>query len=485
MEPERIPPCANSDRCWQLGQVDIFHALDHWIGFVPTPAQRKIILGMRKTTTVVAGRRFGKSELAGALIIMGAITHRKVIQYVISHSDDQARIIFDKVKVMALESPMVAPLITGIKEFPFAQITFKNESKVEARSTGNNNGKYIRGHEAHKIWIDEAAYVKKDVIDTAVSPMLTDFADLDYGGWLFQISTPLGRNHFYESFQRGLSGDPDYASFQFSSFDNPHISHDYIRRKQKEIPDIQFRTEYMGEFVDDQVCVFKWDSINDAQTDRQESFDYEKEHQYYVGVDIAKMHDYTAIVVIDGTDQKKCEVVYTERFHGRPYSYIVERVLSVAMQFSAMKILLDETGVGAGITEQVVAQLPQAEGFIFSQQSKISLINTLKTGLEQRRLKFPMANNVLADELRYYQYEMSDSGNLKMNAPSGKTDDFVIALALAYQKCAVMFATADVVLIEAKAKGLNSNGNSVINVQQQDSGNLDKEPSTDSPFTVI
>ena len=92
--PNRIPPCESTDRCWQLGQVDIFHALDHWLNFVPHPAQRKIILGKKKNTVVVAGRRFGKSKLAAALILEGALTHKDFVQFVISHSADQAKIIY-------------------------------------------------------------------------------------------------------------------------------------------------------------------------------------------------------------------------------------------------------------------------------------------------------------------------------------------------------------------------------------------------------
>ncbi len=224
--------------------------------------------------------------------------------------------------------------------------------------------------------------------------------------------------------------------------------------------------------MDDQVCVFKWDSINDAIGTFPEVFEREKEKNYYIGVDIAKMHDYTTIYVVDGTDQKSCRVVFTERFNNKPYSYIVDRVLAVAANFQPLRIVVDETGVGAGLTEQILSKAPMTEGFKFSMPAKIELINTLKTGLEQRRLKFSHDNVTLTDELRYYQYEISEeTGGIKMNAPSGKHDDCVIALALAYWKCAVIYADAGVTLIPAQGKALNTAETSVLNVQDPGSSN--------------
>ena len=411
--------CDSDDKCWRLGQIDIYHALAHWCGFVPHPAQRKIIDGMKKNTCIVAGRRFGKSKMMAALALHYALTHKKSIQYIISHSQDQAEIIFDELRNTALTSPMIRNLIKRTKDFPFPELVLENGSIIYARSTGNNEGKYLRGHNAHRIIIDEAAFVKENVINTVIMPMLADF-----DGDVIEISTPLGQNHFYQMYMQGKKGTPDYASFQFTSYENPHIAHIFIDRQRLQVTDLQFRTEWLGEFVDDQVCVFKWDSINDAIGKFPEVFEREKEKNYFVGVDIAKMHDYTTIYVVDGTDQKACRVVFTERFNNKPYSYIVDRVLAIAANFNPLRITVDETGVGAGLTEQILSKAPMTEGFKFSMPAKIELINTLKTGLEQRRIKISHDNSTLIDELRYYQYEISEeTGGIKMNAPSGKHDD--------------------------------------------------------------
>lgn len=356
---------------------------------------------------------------------------------------------------------MLSNMVESIKSFPFPMIHFKSGSEIHARSIGNNEGKYLRGHKADVVYLDEAAYMDENVINTVIMPLL---ADTD--GELRCISTPLGqRGFFYESFMRGKKDDPSYASFQFNSYKNPHISHEFIDRQKAIVTDVQWRCEWGAEFLDDSVCVFRGDSIIAATADFDEEFKYDEKRNYWMGVDVAKTYDYTAITVIDGTDQKNCKVVYTERFNNRPYSYVVERVLALASCFSVMKIHIDETGVGAGVTEQIMAHTPIAEGFTFSQASKVALINTLKTGLEQHRLKISSHNEVLLNELRYYQYDVSDLGSIRMSAPSGQHDDMLISLALAYQKLAVQYADAETICIQqvqSERKPLNVDESSII-----------------------
>jgi hypothetical protein len=230
----------------------------------------------------------------------------------------------------------------------------------------------------------------------------------------------------------------------------------------------------LAEFVDESVCVFKWASIAAAQQEYDESMTPEKGHTYYVGVDLAKVHDYTTIVVLDGTNSQACKVVYTERFTNRPYSFVMDRIRAVAIVFGPVRILIDETGVGDPVTEQMKAELSVVEGFKFSVQTKVSLINTLKTGLEQGRIILPADNQELANELRFYEYELSDSGTLKMNAPSGKFDDFVIGLALAYLKCSVPLADAGAFCINYKTvkppSPLNIGAESIQSIGNDDPG---------------
>ncbi len=426
-----------------------------WLGWVPHSAQKKILSSFAKYKIVAAGRRFGKSELCAVDALWYAIMNKETIQFVIAPSQDQTRIIASTIEKLAKKSHIVSKWVVNIKGFPFFEMSFVNGSIIHARSVGEKSeGKLIRGFKAHRVIIDEGGYIKKNIIDEVVMPWLADF-----DGGIIMISTPCGRNHFYDSWLKGQEKNDVYESWQFSSYENPHISHKFIDSQKKNLLDIQFRSEWLAEFIDDQTCVFKWENINFALDDFEESEMRELSHQYYIGVDVAKQHDYTSITVLDGVNPLRVKVVYTERFDNRPYSYVLDRVFALAQVFQPVKILVDETGVGAGPTEQIVSKLANAEGFTFTMPSKIGLINTLKLGFEQGKISISRQNEILINELRYYQYEITDAGNVKMNAPSGKFDDCVISLALAFQCVAVPYADAEAIGIgEAPVKIDNSDG---------------------------
>jgi len=423
-----------------------------FLNWTPHAAQYEILTDKSKEKVIAAGRRFGKSEMCAVDMLWYALYGKKIPnkQFIISQSQDQANIIYSTIYSFVMNNQKLRDRVVKVIWTPFPEMRFDNGSVIEARST-SYDGKYLRGRAAHRIFVDEAAFIKDSIIKEVVLPMLTD-----WDGDLVLISTPNGRNYFYEMYQKGQKTENERTkSWQFPSYANPFISHAHIEEQKKNMLDLQFRTEYMAEFIDDQHAVFKWEHINDAMDSFDESFEKEPNHIYYIGVDVAVQADYTAITVIDATNPNKCKVVYTERFNNKPYEYIYNRVVSCIMQFNPLKVLIDETGVGAGITEQLMQVSPQVEGFTFSMPAKISLINTLKLGLEQRRIKISDKNENYINELKYYEYEITSQGNVKMHAPSNKFDDCVISLALAFQACSVPTAVVDVFGIDKKEKDIS------------------------------
>ncbi|MEI6809112.1 MAG: hypothetical protein WCN95_10355, partial [bacterium] len=71
------------------------------------------------------------------------------------------------------------------------------------------------------------------------------------------------------------------------------------------------------------------------------------------------------------------------------------------------------------------------EAFKFTANSKTELVQRLIVAIEQRRVSWPSAWEVLTAEMRRYEYQISPSGGLTYSAPSGYHDDCVMALALA------------------------------------------------------
>lgn len=390
----------------------------------PHPAQEQILRDKHQFITIVAGRRFGKTKAMAFSTIHYAITHPESIQFILAPSYNQANIMFWEV-VTLLSKSILIHLVERTYKTPFSKIVFKNGSEVHARST--TKPEYLRGHKAHRVVLDEAAYIPDDVVSQVVEPMLADFN----GSWI-KIGTPFGKNHFYDTYLKGQSEEfPDYSSYRFPSTANPHISHEFIEKKKREYGEnsIIFRTEYLAEFVEDQNAVFRWADIQKNVNNSIELIERATHisRQYVIGCDLAKYQDYTVIIVLDVTE-KPYKLVHFERFNRRPYAEVIMRLQDLHKKFNHARVLVDSTGVGDPILEELQSSIG-AEGYVFTSKSKVQLIQRLQACLENGDVRYPYIEELIK-ELQFFEYQLTRTG-VKMEARSGFHDDCVIALALA------------------------------------------------------
>jgi len=153
----------------------------------------------RREKVAACGIRWGKSESSAIDLLTFALLVPNSYQLVTSITLDQARIVFDAVARFC-DCPRFRKHFKSIRTSPFPTLTLQNGSEIWVRSTARDCA-YIRGHRFHRILVDEAAYLTKSHIEV----LRTRLADV--GGDLILISTPKGRNHFYEEYLKCRSGD--------------------------------------------------------------------------------------------------------------------------------------------------------------------------------------------------------------------------------------------------------------------------------------
>lgn len=385
--------------------------------------QTEFLLCPAKVKTAACGRRWGKSEAVAVDIALYAIANPNSIQFTIAPTDDQSKIIMGQVSRFLNAIPGMTHEITEVKS-PYHQISFKDSTglavgtTIKARTAGTS-GKGIRGNKAHRVILDEAAFILDSIVDEAISPLLADF-----DGNLVKISTPFGRGHFHRDYLLGLDpANTRYASFQFPTTDNPYISAEYIESQRKTKPDRVFRQEYLAEFLDDAGGVFRGvsDLVVKGRTGCQ------PRGRVYIGIDLAKYEDFTVMTAVDESGSQ----VAHERFTGIPWSVQIQRIAAFVARFRDAVVYVDSTGVGDPIFEQL-SRIPGAywHGYNLTNQTKEDLINALVIQIEQTSLALLDLPEQTA-ELQAYQYEITPSRNVRMNAPAGMHDDCVIALALA------------------------------------------------------
>jgi hypothetical protein len=94
-------------------------------------------------------------------------------------------------------------------------------------------------------------------------------------------------------------------------------------------------------------------------------------------------------------------------------------------------MIIDATGVGDPIVEQLQRDGLDVEGFKFTSQSKQEIMLGLQVAIHQERIHYP--DGMIRQELEIFEYQYSSHG-VKYSAPSGFHDDTVCALALAWRK---------------------------------------------------
>ncbi|MGH2447439.1 MAG: terminase large subunit domain-containing protein, partial [Chloroflexota bacterium] len=310
-----------------------------------------------------------------------------------------------------------------VKLTPFGEVSLVNGSSIHARTAGQDGGVKARGREADRVVIDEAAYVPGRVITDVVGPFMatSDHAEL------ILISTPFGRNHFSDYFERGQAGVAGHRSFQFPTATHPGLRPGYLEEQRAQMTDLAYRVEYLAEFAEDQNAVFPWSLIESCLSDLPRG--PRPNRQYVIGYDPAKYSDRSGVAVVDVTESPYALAEILD-ISGRDYLTQTRIISELSATYHA-PVLLDATSHDQ-LLEQLLADGIEAEGYRFSNESKRELIDGLVLTLEQHGLLL-YSDSDLLDELKYYRYQLTAAGNVRLGATESHHDDLVTALALAVQ----------------------------------------------------
>lgn len=293
------------------------------------------------------------------------------------------------------------------------------DSYIDFRSADRPEN--IEGFGYDKFFINEAGIVLKDeyLWNNAIRPMLWDFnASGVIGG------TPKGKGVFWDLAQRAQdTAQPRYAYFHFSSFDNPYMDQENLREEMKDMPERVIRQEIHAEFLDDTGVVFRNVSSVCTETTQEPILG----HVYVMGVDLAKVQDFTVIAVYDRATNKQ---VYQMRFNKLEWPFQKKMIEEVCRKYNRALINIDATGIGDPIADDLMRAGLPVEPLKLTNISKKELIEKLSIWIEQKRLSMLRIPETVT-EFNNFTYDISSSGRIMYNAPVGFNDDIVIAHALA------------------------------------------------------
>lgn len=282
----------------------------------------------------------------------------------------------------------------------------------------------LLGEELDLEIIDEAALIPEKIYHQYIYP--TTIAK-SRNTQVYLISTPRGKNWFSNMFHQLQEKE---SSFHFTSLDGVETDVTKLEEIKKKMPDLLFRQEYMAEFVDEAGTVFR--NLDRAIVPYREQ-DGRRDHFYTIGVDLGTVNDYTVIHVVD---RENYETVYWDRFKGVDYPMIKDKIRIKAWQYNNARVIIDATGVGRSVYEDLRQSGVFVEDFTFSGKTKEELIGKEIVFVDERYVKVPDIP-VLISEMKAYEYEYLNKvtgellRNIKYGAPQGFHDDAVTAFGLA------------------------------------------------------
>ena len=278
---------------------------------------------------------------------------------------------------------------------------------------GSDNSDSLYGEDVQAAVIDEATRCREDSW-IAVRSTLTATQ-----GPIRIIGNVKGRRNWVYTLARMAEGGADDMAYHkltaFDAVDAGVLPRAEVESAKKVLPEHVFKELYLAEPTDDGANPFGIQAIEKCIGPLSTA------EPMVFGIDLAKSVDYTAVIGLDDEGT----VAVCERWHGTDWKTTVARIVEMVGTSFA---LIDSTGLGDPVVEQIQAECPQVEGFKFTSSSKQQLMEGLAHAISSETIRYPAG--WLKTELDIFEFEHTRTG-VRYTAPSGSHDDGVCALSLA------------------------------------------------------
>ena len=237
--------------------------------------QQEVFKDTTRFKVVAAGRRCGKSRLSAVTLLIEALNCPvgSAVMYIAPTLGMARTIMYDL--LLDLGKPVIKSAHVNNLE-----ITLVNGRKIMLR--GADNPDSLRGVSLTYVVLDECAFIKEDTWQKIIRAALSD----KKGRALF-ISTPSGRNWFYDIFNLGKEGeDEEWKSWHKTTADNETIDPKEIEAAKRTLSSFAFKQEYLSSFDTTGADVFKHEWIKREPEPKNGS--------YVVAIDLAGFQDISA-----------------------------------------------------------------------------------------------------------------------------------------------------------------------------------------------
>ncbi|MEE6074893.1 terminase large subunit domain-containing protein [Avibacterium paragallinarum] len=160
----------------------------------------------------------------------------------------------------------------------------------------------------------------------------------------------------------------------------------------------EFEQLFLCQFADDSTSAFKAADLQLCQVDSLEEWsDFVPSwnrpfgnREVWLGYDPAYTGDRAALAIVapprvEGGDYR---VLHHQTFHGMDYEAQAKRIAQFCDDYNVTRIVIDKTGMGSGVYQEVLKFYPMATGLTYNPDIKNEMILKTQNLIQKRRLKF-------------------------------------------------------------------------------------------------
>ena len=373
--------------------------------------------GRGYTHVVKSKRQCGKSTMVSVILLRTAI-ESKTTSICLSPTLEQARKIFNSIK------KTVQPTKLYAKHNDIQLVlTLKNGSQILFKSAEQRVA--LKGFTVNGVWcIDEAAYINDEIFYDCLAWVNTTQAPIVI------CSTPYHKTgFFYKYYSLGLESGNKIISYNWSEYDTSALLPDEkLEELRKEVPADKFKTDFLGEFLDNESNVFgDYDSII--------SDDYDDTLNTFMGIDwsTGSNNDDTSVCVYNSKKQMRA----LHYFNDLDETQTIKEIIRLIKLYKPLKVQVEVNSIGTvfyGLLDKAIKaeKLPvMLIKFVTTNESKERLINNFQVAIQNKEVTI-LNDNKLLIEMAMYEIKLSNTNKKTYNAASGYHDDCIIAMLLAF-----------------------------------------------------
>lgn len=292
----------------------------------------------------------------------------------------------------------------------------------------SESGNSLRGLTFTKLLLDEFAFFQfeqtdgSDLYDNIIFPTTKARCDK-----VVIVSTPCGKNKFYNFFLRGESNDyPNWFSLKKTIYDDSLVTEEQINEIKSSLPELAFRQEFLVEFIDEAGSFFN----NYSQCFIKQNFNYNE--PLYLGLDFSSVGtDKTVATLINQSNQVlqfEFDGTLDIRYHN--IAKLINNTPNIRLCY------LEANGVGTPMINEIRKQIKNKhilQEFITTNATKLQEASELQILFDTNNITFDENNAALKQELSDFGYTITKTGKMQLSAKNGLHDDRCLSLMIALQ----------------------------------------------------